>query len=50
MIFKLLSEGDYTEGEILSQFAAEFAIAEETAKPSVLAFIDQLRQNGLLIE
>lgn len=50
MIFKLLSEGDYTEGEILSQFAAKFAIVEETAKPSVLAFIDQLRQNGLLIE
>lgn len=49
-IFKMLSEGDYTQEEILSRFASHFGVTEETAKPSVLAFIDQLRQNGLLIE
>ena len=50
LVFKMLSEGDYTQESLLSRFAAHFNVTEETAKPSVLAFIDELRQNGLLIE
>jgi hypothetical protein len=50
VIFKMLSEADYTEEEILSRFAVQFGVTEDTAKLSVLAFIDQLRRNGLLVE
>lgn len=50
VIFKMLSEADITQEELLSQFAAQFDITEETAKPAVLRFLDQLRKNGLLEE
>ena len=50
LVFGLLSSGDYTEEEILSRFAAQYGVTVEAVKPSVLAFIDQLRQNGLLTE
>lgn len=49
-IFKLLSTGDISQEELLARFAEQFDIAEETAKPSVLAFLSQLRDNGLLDE
>ena len=50
LIFKLLSSGDYTEAEILTQFATHFDVPEDSIKADVLAFIDQLRQNDLLSE
>ena len=50
VIFKMLSEADYTQEQLLTRFSAHFNVTEETAKPSVLTFIDQLRQNGLLVE
>lgn len=50
VIFKMLSEGNITLDEIVARFAQRFAISEETARPSVMAFVDQLRQNGLLEE
>lgn len=49
-IFKLLRDGDYTQTEVVSQFAAQFCIAEEIAMPAVLSFVEQLRLNGLLEE
>lgn len=50
LIFRLLSSGDHTEEEILSRFAEQYGVTVETVKPAVLGFIDQLRQNGLLID
>ena len=50
VIFKMLGEGDITLDEIVVRFAQRFSISEEKAKSSVLAFVDQLRQNGLLEE
>lgn len=50
VIFKMLGEGDITLDEIVARFAQQFGISEETARPSVMAFVDQLRQNGLLEE
>ena len=46
--YKPLAE--YSQEELLARFAVQFDIAEETAKPSVLAFLSQLRDNGLLDE
>jgi len=48
MIFKILSTGDIPFDALLAQVADHFGISEETARPSVTAFIDQLRQNELL--
>lgn len=50
VIFKMLGEDDITLDEIVARFAQQFSISEETARPSVMAFVDQLRQNGLLEE
>lgn len=50
VIFQMLQRGDCTQEEILSGFSARFGIPAETAKPRVLEFLDQLRQNGLLDE
>ena len=50
VLFKLLNEGDITQQELLSSFAKHFGIAEETAEPAVLEFIDSLRNGGLLEE
>lgn len=50
LVFKLLSSEDLSEKEILSRFAAQYGVPEESIKSDVLAFIDQLRQNELLIE
>ena len=50
MIFKQLSTADMSQEELLARFAAEFDISEETAKPAVLGFLSQLRENGLLDE
>lgn len=50
VLFKLLNEGDLTQQELLSRFAAHFGVAEETAKTAVLGFVDSLRQGGLLDE
>ena len=50
VIFKMLGEGDITLDEIVVRFAQRFSISEEKARSSVLAFVDQLRQNGLLEE
>lgn len=50
VIFKMLSGGDITLDEIIARFAAQFGITEEMARPSVTAFVDQLRKNELLEE
>lgn len=50
VIFKMLGEGDITLDEIVVRFAQRFSISEEKARSSVMAFVDQLRQNGLLEE
>lgn len=49
VLFKLLQE-ECTQQELLSRFATHFGITEDAAKPSVESFVDQLRQNGLLVE
>jgi hypothetical protein len=50
VIFKMLILGNLSSDEIVARFAAEFGISEDTARPSVLAFLDQLRKNDLLDE
>lgn len=50
VIFKFLSAGDISMEDLLAGFAAQFRVAEETAKPAVTAFLDQLRAAGLLEE
>ncbi len=50
VIFKMLIHGMPSCDEIVARFAQQFGISEETARPSVLAFIDQLRENDLLEE
>ena len=50
VIFSLLNQGEITQEELLSRFAAHFGITEETAEPSVLRFLEELRQGGLLEE
>lgn len=47
-IFQILSEGDVSLDALLSRFASRFDIAVETARPAVLRFLDELRENGLL--
>ena len=49
-IFKMLREGNLTQDEILSRFAANYGITEETARPAVHGFLDYLRKNDLLEE
>lgn len=50
VIFKMLMLGTLSSDEIVAQFAQQFGISEETARPSVTAFVDQLRKNELLEE
>jgi hypothetical protein len=50
VIFKMLQTGTHSLSEIVAAFAQQFQIPEETAKPAVEAFIDQLRKNELLDE
>lgn len=50
LIFKLLSTEDLTQEEILCRFAEAYGVTAESIRPEVLAFIDQLRKNDLLIE
>lgn len=49
-VFKLLSNEDLTEEELLSRLAAQYNTTVEAIKPATLAFIDQLRQGGVLTE
>jgi hypothetical protein len=49
-IFKLLNECNYTQEEIIARIAERFGITEEQATPSLLAFLEQLRQSDLLTE
>lgn len=49
VIFRML-QTECTQEEVLARFAAHFGIDEETARPSVLAFLTELRQNDLLVE
>lgn len=49
-IFKLLNECNYTQGEIIARIAERFGITEEQATPSLLAFLEQIRQSNLLTE
>lgn len=49
VLFKLLQEGCSSE-ELLRRFADRFGITEDTARPSVDSFLEELRQNGLLDE
>lgn len=49
VLFKLLQQ-ECTQEEVLSRFAAHFGVTEDEAKPSVDAFVEQLRKNGLLAE
>jgi len=49
-VFKLLSSEDLTEEELLSRLAARYNTTVEAIKPATLAFIDQLRQGGVLTE
>ena len=50
VIFQMLQQGTFSLNEIVSGFAQQFGIPEETARPAVEAFIDQLRKNELLDE
>ncbi|MBQ9762275.1 MAG: PqqD family protein [Oscillospiraceae bacterium] len=47
-IFKQLQEGPISQEALMSRFAAEFGITEETAKPAVLSFLNTLREGELL--
>lgn len=49
-IFKMLMHGGCSLDVIVAQFAQQFGISEETARPAVMVFLDQLRKNGLLDE
>lgn len=49
-IFQMLNQGEISQEELLSRFAAQFGITEDTAKPAVLRFLEELRQGGLLEE
>ncbi len=50
VIFQMLNEEDISLDAITARFAARFGIAEETAKPAVLDFLNYLRQNEMLEE
>ena len=50
VLFKLLNEGNITREELLARFAAHFDIPQDTAKPAVERFLNELRQGGLLDE
>ena len=50
VIFQMLIQGVSSAEEIVTRFTQRFDITEETARPSVLAFLEQLRKNGLLEE
>ena len=50
VIFQMLQTGTHSLNEIVAAFAQQFQISEETARPAVEAFIDQLRKNELLDE
>lgn len=50
VIFKMLMLGTCSLDAIVAQFAQQFGISEETARPAVVEFIDQLRKNELLDE
>ncbi len=47
-IFEILGEGDITQEALVSRFAAQFGIDEETARPAVVRFLDHLRENELI--
>ena len=49
VIFRMLQTG-CTQKELLTGFATHFGISEEMACNSVAAFLEQLRQNDLLVE
>lgn len=48
-ILELLKD-ETTEQDIISQLLSEYDCTEEQVGPLVHAFIDQLRQEGLLVE
>lgn len=50
LVFKLLSNGDLTEEQLLLQFAEQCATTVESIQADVLEFIGQLRQNELLLD
>ena len=50
LIFKLLSSENLPEDALLSRIAAQYGTTVEAIQPAALAFIEQLRQNDLLID
>lgn len=50
LVFKLLSDRDLTQNQLLTQFAEQCGTSVESIQADVLEFVDQLRQNGLLID
>ena len=50
LVFKLLSTEDLTQEALLCRFAQEYGVTVESIKTDVLAFVDQLRQNDLLVD
>lgn len=49
-IFKLLSAGDLTQEQLLTQYAEEYGTTVKTIEADVLEFVEQLRQNDLLVD
>ena len=49
-VFELLCGDELTEQELLTRLAQQYGTQVEQIKPAVLAFLGQLRQNGLLTE
>lgn len=49
-VFELLCGGELTEQELLTRLAQQYGTQVEQIKPAVLAFLGQLRENGLLAE
>lgn len=49
-IFTTLSNESITQDDLVTRFAAQFVTTEELARPYVLGFLENLRQNGLLEE
>lgn len=49
-IFELLARRDLTADEIVSEMLEKYEVYEPTARTTVAAFLDMLRQNGLIVE
>ena len=50
LIFKLLSTGNLTQEQLLIRYAEEYGTTVESIRADVLEFVEQLRQNDLLVD